>query len=45
MNEDKPAQVMMQDLYVISMAAKWNFIEITVFWDVTPCSMAKEAPS
>jgi len=37
---------MVQDLYVISVAAKWwNFIKITVFWDATPCSMAKEAPS
>jgi hypothetical protein len=45
-NEDKPAQVMVQDLYVISMAAKWwNFIKITVFWVATPCSMAKGALS
>jgi hypothetical protein len=45
-NEDKSAQVMVQDLYVISMAARWwNFINITVFWDAIPCSMAKEAPS
>jgi hypothetical protein len=37
---------MVQDLYVISVAAKqWNFIKITVFWDVTSCSMAKEASS
>ena len=45
-NKDKPAQVMVQDLYVISMAAKWwNFIKITAFCDATPCSMAQEAPS
>jgi len=45
-NEDKPAQEMVQDLCVTSMAAKWwNFIKRAGFWDATPCSMAKEVPS
>ena len=45
-SEDKPAQEMVQDLYVTSMAAKWwNFIKSTVFWDATPCNMVKQASS